>query len=149
MAGMSKLEPAERNLEYHLRNFSAYRLRLREMSQQGGYTPSTCASEEEISRLRAAADGGHWDRFMIDAAENCRHRKFFRTCKGYFGLGPRAMRPGDICCVLLGAKVPFILRPERQQYLLVGECYVHGVMRGEVVRMWQRGELETEYLEIL
>ena len=43
--------------------------------------------------------------------------------------------------ILLGANAPFILRPEKEQddrdldcpWTLVGECYVHGIMDGEVL----------------
>jgi len=40
---------------------------------------------------------------------------------GYMGLGPRTMKSGDIVCVLLGGKVPFVLRPCQQSYYLIGE----------------------------
>ncbi|RGP65875.1 heterokaryon incompatibility [Fusarium longipes] len=46
----------------------------------------------------------------------CRHRKFFVTKRGYFGLCDADCLPGDSVCVLLGADVPFILR-ETQHYL--------------------------------
>ncbi|KAL9596066.1 MAG: hypothetical protein Q9219_006052 [cf. Caloplaca sp. 3 TL-2023] len=75
-----------------------------------------------------------------------RNRRFFVTADAqYFGIGPAMMREGDLCCVLVGAKVPFILRPSQEQrfnaccdgkdhYQLVGECYIHGVMRGEILK---------------
>jgi len=34
-------------------------------------------------------------------------------------------------CILLGAPVPFVLREEEDCAVLVGECYVDGVMNGE------------------
>ena len=61
------------------------------------------------------------------------HRKFFRTKKGFIGLGPRSMRQGDLVCILYGGRVPFILRKEGNHYRLVGESYVHGIMEGEAV----------------
>lgn len=43
------------------------------------------------------------------------------------------MRPGDVCHVFQGARVPFILREaEEQMYKLVGEAYLHGIMNGEL-----------------
>jgi hypothetical protein len=45
------------------------------------------------------------------------------------------MQDGDLCCVLNGTRVPYILRPKDEQLdgvELVGECYVPGLMFGEV-----------------
>ncbi|PVH75711.1 HET-domain-containing protein [Cadophora sp. DSE1049] len=63
-------------------------------------------------------------------------RQFFGTANGYMGRGPHGMQVGDLVVVLLGAKVPFVLRKagETGRLLLVGECYVHGIMRGELVQ---------------
>lgn len=59
--------------------------------------------------------------------------RFFKSPQGYYGLARSRARPGDQICVLLGADVPFVIRPlGRDEYLLVGEAYVHGVMHGEV-----------------
>ena len=47
---------------------------------------------------------------------------------------PRRTQPGDIFCVFLGAKVPHLLRPIADgRYKLVGECYLHDCMNGEVM----------------
>ncbi|KAK4968187.1 hypothetical protein LTR66_011828 [Elasticomyces elasticus] len=66
----------------------------------------------------------------------CSGRTYFTTMKRYMGLGPKYARQGDRICVFTGSHVPFIVRPHRDQsYQLVGECYVHGIMQGEVLRM--------------
>jgi hypothetical protein len=45
------------------------------------------------------------------AVENvCLNRRFFVTKQGRFGLGPWSIKKGDIVCILLGGKTPFILR---------------------------------------
>lgn len=66
-------------------------------------------------------------------------RRIFRTDNGLLGLGPQSLRPGDHIFVLLGARVPFVLRPldlpgdGSSYYTLVGEAYVHGIMQGEAL----------------
>jgi hypothetical protein len=62
---------------------------------------------------------------------------FFVTKKGYFGVGPAQLQPGDKVYILGREKVPYILRPSLPSrpgmYELVGHCYVHGIMDGEAV----------------
>ena len=48
-------------------------------------------------------------------------RRPFRTRNGYVGLGPATMAEGDTVCIILGAQVPYVLRPEgKGQYQLIG-----------------------------
>jgi hypothetical protein len=71
----------------------------------------------------------------------CNGRCFAVTKKGYMSIVPPGTTEGDMVCLLMGAQVPFILRPlqisdidrssKEQSYALVGECYVHGMMDGE------------------
>ncbi|KAK2613248.1 hypothetical protein N8I77_000172 [Diaporthe amygdali] len=70
------------------------------------------------------------------------NRRFFTSVGGYFGLGPSCTEQGDVCAILFGADVPFILRPTaiRGRFRLVGQVYMHGAMYGEVVKKWdERG----------
>ncbi len=67
-------------------------------------------------------------------------RKFALSKKeGYFMLVPELAKPGDLICIFVGAQTPFLVRQVGgngmgdQRYELVGECYVHGIMDGEVV----------------
>jgi hypothetical protein len=66
------------------------------------------------------------------------HRRLFFTSSGQLGLGPANMISGDVVVVLFGGKVPFVLRQvdagsDGAQWRLVGECYVFGIMDGEMV----------------
>ncbi|KAL3602190.1 hypothetical protein FPOAC2_06490 [Fusarium poae] len=77
------------------------------------------------------------------------NRRFFNTMGGYWGMGPSAMQSGDICAVLLGADVPFVLRPKGDsgEYQLVGQCYMYKFMDGQAVmacRAEQAGFEEKE-----
>lgn len=55
------------------------------------------------------------------------------TTNGLVGLAPPQALPGDIIAIFLGAPIPQVLRKYDGHYELVGECYVHGVMSGEVL----------------
>lgn len=62
-------------------------------------------------------------------------RRLFTTKKGYVGLGAKSVQIGDKVFVFPGGLVPFVLRgPIEGFYRLVGEAYVHGMMRGEALK---------------
>lgn len=75
-------------------------------------------------------------------------RKFGTTSKRYIGLFPRGTRPGDQIGVLLGVHVPFVVRPwgTSGSFQLIGECYVHGIMDGEVIQMT---DLKREEIQLI
>ncbi|KAK5679927.1 hypothetical protein LTS10_007875 [Elasticomyces elasticus] len=54
---------------------------------------------------------------------------------GLLGLAPPSSRQGDQVWFFSGAKLPFVLQPEADgvHYTLVGEAYVNGFMRGEIL----------------
>ncbi|KAI1062822.1 hypothetical protein LB507_005731 [Fusarium sp. FIESC RH6] len=63
---------------------------------------------------------------------------FFVTTSGLFGLCPWMSKEGDIIVLLDGGNVPYLLRPADKKdgelrYELVGECFVSGIMHGEVL----------------
>ncbi|KAI1327097.1 hypothetical protein F5Y16DRAFT_203207 [Xylariaceae sp. FL0255] len=47
--------------------------------------------------------------YLLECASG--NRRFFRTKKGYIGTGPIDTRVGDSVAVVLGSRVPFVLRP--------------------------------------
>jgi hypothetical protein len=59
--------------------------------------------------------------------------RFVKTKKGYVGIAPGSTRPGDWVSVLVGGKVPLVLRraEDSEGWSLVGESYIHGIMQGE------------------
>jgi hypothetical protein len=78
-------------------------------------------------------------------------RRLFYTEKGYLGLGPASAVVGDKVCILPGAAGPFVCREDQgdgvnlekivveadpdgiKRLRLIGESYVHGIMRGEAL----------------
>lgn len=64
----------------------------------------------------------------------CTYRRAIVTESGHVGLGPMAVEPGDVVCILRDAVMPMILRPVDggNSFKVVGESYIHGIMFGEV-----------------
>jgi Heterokaryon incompatibility protein (HET) len=62
-------------------------------------------------------------------------RRMIQSHKGYLGIVPGGTKIGDYICVLLGGDMPFILRPCGDHYVLIGECYIHGLMEGEALQL--------------
>jgi len=106
--------------------------------------------EERLERLAVDGDAS---RFYSSVIPLCERRRLFITLNGYIGLGSDSVREGDVVCVLSGADLPFVLRRIRvdnagadesihlasdqispaDHYVLVGECYMEGLMNGEAV----------------
>lgn len=61
-------------------------------------------------------------------------RKPLLSNKGHVGLVPANAEPGDYICIFLGLAVPFVLRAVTgQNFRLIGEAYVYGIMDGELL----------------
>ncbi|KAF7512731.1 hypothetical protein GJ744_000298 [Endocarpon pusillum] len=75
-------------------------------------------------------------------------RRFGTTSKQYMGLFPAGTKVGDQICVFLGGHIPFVVRPSETSgaFQLIGECYVHGIMDGEVMKMT---DLEREEIQLV
>jgi hypothetical protein len=79
----------------------------------------------------------------------CDDRRFYVTSQGYYGLGPPVTQIGDVVCVFLGGKIPFLLRPQGNVYEIVSESYVQGLMSGEVFTLVQEGRLSVETIHLI
>ncbi|KAK8157784.1 heterokaryon incompatibility protein-domain-containing protein [Phyllosticta citrichinensis] len=55
-------------------------------------------------------------------------RVLFATTCGWMGLAPFGTREGDVIFVMLGCNIPFVLRPAKGGFALIGECYTYGIM---------------------
>jgi hypothetical protein len=54
---------------------------------------------------------------------------------GHIGIVPKQVSVGDIVAVLLGCTMPLVLRRNQgSACAVIGECYVHGAMDGEVLQ---------------
>lgn len=69
------------------------------------------------------------------------------TEQGYYGLGPVGAKDGDFVCVLFGLDYPVVLRRVQAHYVLVGPCYVLGLMNGEAIEALKEGMLKLQTLK--
>ena len=94
---------------------------------------------------------------------SCGGRQVFISKKGYLGLCPPYTLKEDLIYVLPGIHVPIALRPVNsdsknkhkknrgskktspKRFHLVGECYVHGLMRGEAMSL----KITKEKIELI
>jgi len=74
----------------------------------------------------------------------CNDRRFGLTSKKYFALVPGETVEGDVISIFKGGKYPFVLRRESLGWSLIGECYIYGMMQGEMF-----DEEEVEKLMII
>jgi hypothetical protein len=54
--------------------------------------------------------------------------------RGFIGLAPEHAKVGDSVCILLGGRLPYLLRTDAAgNTKLIGEAYIHGLMKGEAM----------------
>jgi len=76
-------------------------------------------------------------------------RRLFVTKDGYMGTAPIGAQKGDRICVLLGCNVPLIIRPEGDDFLIIGDTYICGMMNGEVMQDIWNGKHRCEDLRFM
>ena len=105
-------------------------LAFEEGHQERGF--SSLEAQDELSRMisREKENGAHRYR---SAMSNLKRKRPYITKLGYVGLGPVFARPGDKVVVFTGAAIPFVIRPVKGGYCLLGESYCDGIMDGEIV----------------
>ena len=83
----------------------------------------------------------------------CLGRKLFITNSGFIGIGPSSMESGDLIVIILGLNVPLVLRKvdgrETPHYLLLGECYVQGIMDGELIQRQLNSRTDAEIFRLI
>ena len=85
---------------------------------------------------------------FLKSVERVRKSCMFSTGKGYVGLGPKGVRKGDEICVLFGNDVPFVLRRVGQHHVVVGQCFVLGLMDGEAIEWKEQGKVSVTSFKI-
>jgi hypothetical protein len=77
--------------------------------------------------------------------EAIRNASILITENGRIGLAPLGdlVEVGDVCCIIFGASVPFLLTQAKEgRHKLIGECYINGVMDGEIMQQFAGSDLK-------
>jgi hypothetical protein len=61
-------------------------------------------------------------------------RSLCTTLNGRLGLVHKTAQVGDSIAILVGGKTPYILHPDEDDFRLVGETYIDGLMQGECLK---------------
>ncbi|KAL9608289.1 MAG: hypothetical protein Q9167_006872 [Letrouitia subvulpina] len=99
------------------------------------------AGEWTPEKVRKTVDeGGMFEGALVNVMLERRLAVMGGKKGGYLCAVPESSTEGDGVFVLKGGGVPFVLRGKKDgegegegRFEMVGECYVHGVMRGEVI----------------
>lgn len=129
-------QKSEDDMPHHRRIASAYS-RYIDLARRAaaGHTSSQkeAVVEELVDKAQLRSDARGYEDAYAWTAPN---RLVFITENGFYGIGPPLLKEGDCVAVFEGVIVPYCLRlvenKENKGHKLVGVCYVHGIMRGEV-----------------
>jgi hypothetical protein len=98
---------------------------------------------------------------FLHELEYCTRQVFFATERGFVGNAPYDVRqlrasgePGtvhsvlkdDLIVVPRGASMPWVLRARdvEGEYKLIVDCFVEGIMKGELMALVESGQLQTQ-----
>jgi hypothetical protein len=99
--------------------------------------------EEEQSALRKKSGP-----FEVAFQEAHKGRRFCTTGDGYMCTTPYDTERGDVVVILEGFRTPFVLRKSGDDWRLVGDCYVHDIMDGELVAPLRNCEVRRNEIAI-
>lgn len=88
----------------------------------------------------------------IDSIPTCFDPFAFTTFGDLIGLCPWTAHKNDLVVLLYGASVPYLLRPTTdgdETYELVGECYVAGIMQGQLMDTLRAQEAEQKRFTLI
>lgn len=106
------------------------------------YLKTVLAAEDEAAYLEVLHNTTSEVREIIHVVESYLSRLFYRrfgcTRDRRIGWMPLVAEKGDRICVFDGMEYPYAIRPKEGaggKYMLVGECYISGLMNGEAMKM--------------
>ncbi|KAH7317392.1 hypothetical protein BKA65DRAFT_600054 [Rhexocercosporidium sp. MPI-PUGE-AT-0058] len=83
---------------------------------------------------RPVLDNELWDSKVFTACQVRIFRKLIRTKKEFLGLVHSGARAGDSIALLEGGALPLVIRRSGDDWVVVGDGYIHGAMHGELFK---------------
>lgn len=104
------------------------------------------AQSTKTSPLPAEATEKDYLAMVSSASLRMHGKRFASTSKEKLPcLAPLETQKGDVVCILFGCSFPVVLRRKEKRYVLIGEIYVFGAMKGEMMEnLGNRGKEEGE-----
>lgn len=99
--------------------------------------PEAGKATDAISATAAVAIGRH-DSFTKMGGDSGLSKRFFIAGAGSMGMGPEGIREGYITAILFGGALPFVLRPVENGFRIIGSCYFHWIINGELVSNFEK-----------
>jgi hypothetical protein len=109
---------------------------------------------ELVSLLCTAQASGLIDTSLVEQVisivyQSISGRRVVITRNGYIGIGRSYTRHGDIIAIVPGCSVPLALRRLGDGFIVIGDCYIHGIMNGEAVADSQKANSMLESLTLV
>lgn len=76
------------------------------------------------------------------------YRRAVKTKRRRRGMAPALTEVGDRIVLLQGGKMPFVLRPRGDQWELIGDAYVQGMMKGEAWNECKENGRQQKYFDV-
>lgn len=117
--------------QLHTDSFDIARLNLEPIDVQEQFARTITGDRySEAYRIKMATS----QLYREYAWDTLRGRTFFLTERGFCGVGTPEAKVGNVVAVMFGASMPAVLQSEAMgEYHLVGECYISGIMYGELM----------------
>ncbi|TDZ83713.1 Heterokaryon incompatibility protein 6, OR allele [Colletotrichum sidae] len=95
-------------------------------------------SREDLNQRLAALPGQFAGQLTYsENMDKMSGKRPFATRLGYVGMAAAGARPGDVVVILLGCRIPYVLRPSgdgtAREYRFVGEAFCDSIMDGEIL----------------
>jgi len=115
---------------------------------------SDATSEKDVVRLSESfkkyVSAHNADDLLADNMIIRWHYRMFLTNDGYLGYGAPPL-PGCELWLLFGGRTLYTLHRFEDFsdcYMYMGECFVHGYMKGEGMEFWKAGKLQSEWVDL-
>lgn len=76
-----------------------------------------------------------------------KERRPFISTSGFCGRIPKDAEDGNCLSILFGCDVPVVLWENGGSYTFIGECYIQGLMNGEVIKELEAGSRVSQDLK--